>query len=105
MTEEEIVAQTAIIMIAGQDTTATTLAFSLLELAKAPELQEKLRAEIHATVGGARASSIAYDSMPLLNAFIKVCLEISSTFKSLKQRLNRRHSECIRRRPSLSAWP
>ncbi|KAJ7843795.1 cytochrome P450 [Mycena olivaceomarginata] len=76
MTEEEIVAQTAIIMIAGQDTTATTLAFSLLELAKAPELQEKLRAEIHATVGGARASSIAYDSMPLLNALIKEALRM-----------------------------
>ncbi|KAJ7897582.1 cytochrome P450 [Mycena olivaceomarginata] len=76
MTEEEIVAQTAIIMIAGQDTTATTLSFSLLELAKAPELQEKLRAEIHATVGGARASSVAYDSMPLLNAFIKEALRM-----------------------------
>ncbi|KAJ7790713.1 cytochrome P450 [Mycena olivaceomarginata] len=61
MTEEEIVAQTAIIMIAGQDTTRH---------------DEKLRAEIHATVGGARASSIAYDSMPLLNAFIKEALRM-----------------------------
>ncbi|KAJ7828948.1 cytochrome P450 [Mycena olivaceomarginata] len=76
LTENEIVAQTSIIMVAGQDTTANTLAFSLLELAKDPELQENLRAEIHATVGNARASSVAYDNMPLLNAFIKETLRM-----------------------------
>ncbi|KAJ7843789.1 cytochrome P450, partial [Mycena olivaceomarginata] len=71
MTESEIVAQTAIIMIAGQDTTANSTCFALLELARAPDLQEKLRAEIHATMGSARTSGAAYDSMPLLNALIK----------------------------------
>jgi hypothetical protein len=94
--EDEIVAQTSIIMVAGQDTTANTLAFSLLELAKDPELQENLRAEIHATVGNARASSVAYDNMPLLNAFIKVRPFI---FPKLLWKLNgwwsnRRHSGC-----------
>jgi cytochrome P450 len=49
------------------------VAFGLLELARVPELQEKLRAEIHSSHENARPSSIAYDSMPLLNAFIKVC--------------------------------
>ncbi|KAJ7928380.1 hypothetical protein B0H13DRAFT_1860575 [Mycena leptocephala] len=68
LTEEEIAAQTALILEAGQDTTANTLAFGLLELARAPELQEKPRAEIH-SMGGSKA----YDSMPLLNVFIKVC--------------------------------
>jgi cytochrome P450 len=72
MTESEIVAQTAIIMIAGQDTTANTTCFALLELARVPDLQEKLRAEIHVTMGSARTSGAAYDSMPLLNALIKV---------------------------------
>jgi cytochrome P450 len=44
--------------------------FGLLELARNPEFQDQLRAEIHAT----RAASpiLVYDSMPLLNAFIKV---------------------------------
>ncbi|KAJ7882289.1 cytochrome P450 [Mycena leptocephala] len=51
LTGEEIAGQTAIILIAGQDTTASALAFALLELAKAPELQDKLRAEIHSTSG------------------------------------------------------
>ncbi|KAJ7161736.1 cytochrome P450 [Mycena filopes] len=43
-----VAAQTAIMTFAGQDTTATTLAFGLRELAKMPRLQEKLRAEITA---------------------------------------------------------
>ncbi|KAJ7808017.1 hypothetical protein B0H14DRAFT_3482735 [Mycena olivaceomarginata] len=53
LTEDELVAQTELIMIAGQDTTTITLALGLLELFKAPESQDKLRAEIHSTVGGA----------------------------------------------------
>jgi len=71
LTEEEIAAQTAILLVAGQDTTANTLAFALLELARAPDLQEKLRAEIHSMAG-----SRAYDSMPLLNAVIKESLRM-----------------------------
>ncbi|KAJ7864563.1 cytochrome P450 [Mycena leptocephala] len=74
--EDEIVAQTGIIMAAGQDTTANTLVFGLLELARAPGLQDKLRAEIHSTLGDSAADSIAYDSMPFLNAFIKECLRM-----------------------------
>ncbi|KAJ7801619.1 cytochrome P450 [Mycena leptocephala] len=90
---EEIAGQTAIFLIAGQDTTvpgpfergrrlmvsyfqANTLAFALLELARAPELQNKLRAEIHATLGAVRAGSVSYDSMPLLNTFIKETLRM-----------------------------
>ncbi|KAF8202631.1 cytochrome P450 [Mycena galopus ATCC 62051] len=73
--EDEIIAQTTIILIAGQDTTATTLSFGLVELAKAPEFQAKLRAEIHSTIGGGN-DSIAYDNMPVLNAFIKESLRM-----------------------------
>ncbi|KAJ7790708.1 hypothetical protein B0H14DRAFT_2625759 [Mycena olivaceomarginata] len=58
------------IMSLTTETTSTTLPFGLIELEKAPYLQEKLRAEIHATVGSTRASSVAYNSMLLLNAFI-----------------------------------
>ncbi|KAJ6451241.1 cytochrome P450 [Mycena vitilis] len=72
LSEDEIVAQTALIMVAGQDTTSNTLSFGLLELARAPELQTQLREEIHAS----QARGAAYDSMPLLNAFIKECLRL-----------------------------
>ncbi|KAJ6481433.1 cytochrome P450 [Mycena vitilis] len=72
LSEDEIVAQTALIMVAGQDTTASTLSFALLELAKAPEFQSQLRLEIHSS----HARGVGYDSMPLLNAFIKECLRL-----------------------------
>jgi hypothetical protein len=43
-----------------------------VELSRAPGFQEKLRAEIHSTLGYTRSTEVAYDGMPLLNAFIKV---------------------------------
>jgi cytochrome P450 len=63
----------------GSFSQANTLVFGLLELARAPRLQDKLRAEIHSTLGDSAADSIAYDSMPFLNAFIKVCVHAVST--------------------------
>ncbi|KAF7356162.1 Cytochrome P450 [Mycena venus] len=76
LTEAEIVAQTAITMIAGQDTTANTLTFGLVELAKSPEFQDRLRAEIHSTLRASDGGSVSYDNMPLLNAFIKESLRM-----------------------------
>ncbi|KAF7356164.1 Cytochrome P450 [Mycena venus] len=76
LTEAELVAQTAIMMIAGQDTTANTLAFGLVELAKAPEFQDKLRTEILSTLSASGGGSVSYDNMPLLNAFIKESLRM-----------------------------
>ncbi|KAJ7184881.1 cytochrome P450 [Mycena filopes] len=66
-----LAAQTALIMIAGQDTTSITLALGLRELAKMPKFQDELRAEVAANRG-----NTAYDSMPLLNAFIKEMLRL-----------------------------
>ncbi|KAJ7732225.1 cytochrome P450 [Mycena maculata] len=67
LSEEDLVAQTVILLIAGQDTTANTLSFGLLELARHPEFQARLRDEIRSRAGG----DGVYDDMPLLNAFIK----------------------------------
>ncbi|KAJ7673934.1 cytochrome P450 [Mycena polygramma] len=49
LTEEELVAQTGILMIAGQDTVTNTMVFGCFELARHPEFQHQLRAEIHAS--------------------------------------------------------
>ncbi|KAF7366181.1 Cytochrome P450 [Mycena venus] len=73
LTGEEVITQTAIIMIAGQEATTNTIAFGLLELAKNTDFQELLRAEIQSMLGAA-GDSIQYDKMPLLNAFIKETL-------------------------------
>ncbi|KAF8187881.1 cytochrome P450 [Mycena galopus ATCC 62051] len=75
LSDEDLVNQIAVILIAGQETVTNTIAFGLLELARHPELQDKIRAEIHSTVGDT-VHNVAYDAMPLLNAFIKETLRL-----------------------------
>ncbi|KAJ6457597.1 cytochrome P450 [Mycena sanguinolenta] len=67
---EEVAAQFSALVYPGQDPTANTIVFGLLELAKHPEFQEKLRVEIQSNSGA------SYDTMPLLNAFIKEVLRL-----------------------------
>ncbi|KAJ7302218.1 cytochrome P450 [Mycena albidolilacea] len=62
LTEQELVSQTGILMIAGQDTVTNTLVFGCLELARHPEFQNQLREEIHASRRGS-LSTFAYESM------------------------------------------
>ncbi|KAK7037067.1 cytochrome P450 [Favolaschia claudopus] len=61
---------------------ANTLAFRMLELAQRPELQARLREEIYTTLSTA-GSSVQYDNMPLLNAFIKASLSLP--FQNLQE--------------------
>ncbi|KAJ7643402.1 cytochrome P450 [Mycena polygramma] len=73
LSTDDVAAQTAVILLAGQETTANSVAFGLLMLARLPAFQESLRAEIHSTlVAGTR--KVGYDGMPLLNALIKEVL-------------------------------
>ncbi|KAK7044320.1 cytochrome P450 [Favolaschia claudopus] len=73
--EEDIVAHTALIVIAGLENTANALSFGLLELARHPEFQRDLRTEIHSSPRDADGN-IPYDTMPLLNAFVKETLRL-----------------------------
>ncbi|KAJ6455220.1 cytochrome P450 [Mycena sanguinolenta] len=78
LTQEEVAAQTVrigILFIAGQDNTASLLAFGLLELARHPQFQQELRAEIHRFLAST-SNGFMYDNMPLLNAFIKETLRL-----------------------------
>ncbi|KAJ6548582.1 cytochrome P450, partial [Mycena capillaripes] len=76
LTGQDVVDQTPIIMLGGQESTANTIAFALLELARNPEFQGILRAEIHCAIGGADTGNVVYDRMPLLNALIKEVLRV-----------------------------
>lgn len=76
LTEEEMLAQMRTILLAGHETSATTLCWVLLELARHPEIQERLRAEIRATElsSGRNASAFTasdLDGMPYLAAVLK----------------------------------
>ncbi|CAK5267275.1 unnamed protein product [Mycena citricolor] len=68
---EELIAQTTVLLVAGQDTTANTLVFCLIELARNPTLQDQLRTELQA-----RAPAQPYNQLPLLNAVIKETLRM-----------------------------
>ncbi|PBK59314.1 cytochrome P450 [Armillaria solidipes] len=76
MSDIEIDSQLATFIIAGHDTTATTMAWLLYELSRHPEDQVKVREEIAMTKSKAPGplKSSDYDSMPLLNAVIKEVL-------------------------------
>ncbi|KAJ6481549.1 cytochrome P450 [Mycena vitilis] len=71
LSADEIVAQTGILLLGGQDTTANTLSWGLIELARNPEFQQELRTEILSSTSG---GIVDYDSLPMLNAFIKELL-------------------------------
>lgn len=63
------------LLFAGHDTTANTLTWYLWELAKHPESQERVRAEISATRaknGGQELSIADLDSMTFTQATLKV---------------------------------
>ncbi|KAJ7262937.1 cytochrome P450 [Mycena rebaudengoi] len=76
MTGRQVAAQTSLLLIAGQDTTANLLSFALRELAIHPDFQNKLRAEIHANSASHADGDAVYEHMPLLNAFIKEMLRM-----------------------------
>ncbi|KAF5321513.1 hypothetical protein D9619_001359 [Psilocybe cf. subviscida] len=82
LTEEEIFAQMRTILLAGHETSATSLCWVLLELAKNPDVQTKLRDEIRATEhaiaarGGSDFSATDMDNMSYLNAVIKESMRI-----------------------------
>ncbi len=51
MDELDIVATAIVILVAGYDTTGTTLAFACYQLSKYPEIQERLRKEVEEVAG------------------------------------------------------
>lgn len=78
MSDQEMKAQMQTLTLAGHETTANTVSWMLLELARRPEYQTRLRAEIRArrevmrARGDIRFTTEDLDSMTLLTNAIKV---------------------------------
>ncbi|XP_061307088.1 cytochrome P450 2J2-like [Pezoporus flaviventris] len=69
--EENLVACTLDLLLAGTETTSTTIRWALLFMAKYPEIQARVQAEIDAVIGQARQPALQdRDSMPYTNAVI-----------------------------------
>ncbi|KAK0484070.1 cytochrome P450 [Armillaria novae-zelandiae] len=83
LNEEEILGQMHTIMFAGHETTANTLSWTFLELARHPKVQYQLRAEIREkekvifTRGDTEFSVQDLDSMPYLTAVVKEVLRVN----------------------------
>ncbi|PBK85490.1 cytochrome P450 [Armillaria gallica] len=74
-------------VIAGHETTATTLGWLLYELAAHPEDQNKIREEIsQGRLQNGKLSSTDYDSMTFLNATIKEALRLHPIAPTLMRR-------------------
>ncbi|KAF9070864.1 cytochrome P450 [Rhodocollybia butyracea] len=74
LTHEEMLAQMRTLLLAGHETSSTTLAWVLLELARHADVQQKLREEIRTTernLNGRDFSAADLDNMPYLAAVLK----------------------------------
>ncbi|KAH9485227.1 Cytochrome P450 monooxygenase 169 [Psilocybe cubensis] len=77
LTDEEMMAQMRTILLAGHETSATTLCWVLLELARHPDVQQRLRNEIRETEiaiharGDADFTAADLENMVFLGAVIK----------------------------------
>ncbi|OJA15903.1 hypothetical protein AZE42_11499 [Rhizopogon vesiculosus] len=80
LTEEELYALMRTILLAGHETTSNTISWALLELARHPEMQSRLRAEIRETEvaiharGDTEFTVTDLDDMTYATAFIKEVL-------------------------------
>ncbi|KAF7439981.1 hypothetical protein PC9H_000318 [Pleurotus ostreatus] len=76
LNEDELFAQMRTIMLAGHDTTANTVSWTLLELAQHPEMQQRLRQEIwdKQLALGREFEYRDLETMPYLQAVVKESL-------------------------------
>ena len=58
MDDEQLRGQVFTFLFAGHETTSVTMAWALYELAKSPEIQEKIRKEANEVLGDGRCSVI-----------------------------------------------
>ncbi|KAJ3821195.1 cytochrome P450 [Lentinula raphanica] len=74
LTDEEMLAQMRTLLLAGHETSSTSLVWCILEVARHPEVQTKLREEIRATerkLNGRDFTANDFDNMPYMAAVLK----------------------------------
>ncbi|KAI0052758.1 cytochrome P450 [Auriscalpium vulgare] len=82
LVDEELIPQLATILGAGHETTTNSLGWILLELARLPDAQDKLREEIFAA-GAHETDNADLNSLPFLNAVIKETLRFDTVVPHL----------------------
>lgn len=74
LTIEEVVAHTFVFFIAGFETTSSTMALCLYELAKNQELQRKAQREIDEVLKSRNSDDISYEHLPELK-YLEKCID------------------------------
>ncbi|KAF4607972.1 hypothetical protein EYR40_000308 [Pleurotus pulmonarius] len=92
LSDDELYSQMRTIMFAGHDTTASTLSWTLLELARHPEIQQRLREEIRAKkqdLSGRELGIRDLESMPYFQAVVKESLRYHPVAPSIPRQADR----------------
>ena len=76
LSDSEVADQAMLFLLAGHDTTAVTLACTLVQLALAPEWQEILHEEIDATLGGRTPSAADVDRLPWTGRAVREAMRL-----------------------------
>ena len=90
-----IVATAIVLLVAGYDTTGTTLAFALYELAKNQDIQERLRSEVEEKTNGDPDKALTYDdlqSMTYLDQIISETLRFHTPIAILQRATTKEYS-------------
>ncbi|CAK5281924.1 unnamed protein product [Mycena citricolor] len=95
LNEDELLSQMQTIIMAGHETTASTFSWAVLELARRPDIQARLRAEIRSMERVVRThearefNSSDIEKMPYLEAFVKEVLRFHPVaFSNYRQSAN-----------------
>ncbi|MFF3216748.1 cytochrome P450 [Streptomyces sp. NPDC002886] len=82
----ELREQVLIFLLAGHETTATSLAFSLHLLARHPEFQDRARAELAAVLGDRTPGAADLDRLPYLTQVLKEAMRLYPAAPALGRR-------------------
>ncbi|MCY0934002.1 cytochrome P450 [Streptomyces sp. H34-S4] len=82
----ELREQVLIFLLAGHETTATSLAFTLHLLGRHPELQDRARAEIAAVLGDRAPGAADLDRLPYLTQVLKEAMRLYPAAPALGRR-------------------
>jgi len=83
LSDEEVTDQALVFLTAGHDTTATTLACALAELARHPELQREVRDELDRELGGRRATAEDLPRLAVTGRFVREAMRLWPASHSL----------------------
>jgi cytochrome P450 len=86
LTDAEVADQVLIFLLAGQDTTATTLACLLVELARSPVWQRSLQAELNHVVGARAPKAEDLGELPLTGWAVREAMRLYPAAHSIGRR-------------------